>query len=384
MDKTIVVGAGLSGATIARLFAEAGNDVTVIDRRARYGGNAYDYVDKNGIIVQPYGPHVFHTHDKRVFEFLSEFTEWEKYEHKVQAKVKGKTVPVPFNITSLYTCYDREKADRIRKALTKEFGEGAEFSILDIKNHDNPEIRDFAEFVYKNIYCKYTKKQWKAKPEDLGYEVINRVPVTLSDNDKYFKDTYQFMPKKGFTEMVGNILKHPHIRLKLSVDAQDVFSFKDGKIYVYGEEFDGKVIYTGRVEEIFGYKFGILPYRTLRFKVKTYNKQSYQKTAVVNYTTSRHWTRVTEFTKFTCPPKDKTVIIKEYPAKCGKTEEPYYPIPVERNYALYRKYAKEAENYPNLYLLGRLARYEYIDMDDAVLSAMQAFEKINGSDGFSE
>ncbi|MBQ6728060.1 MAG: UDP-galactopyranose mutase [Clostridia bacterium] len=384
MDKIIIVGAGLSGATVARLFADSGMDVTVVDKRATIGGNAYDYVDKNGITVQPYGPHIFHTTEKEVFDFLSKFTEWNAYEHKVLANVKGKLIPVPFNLTSLYACFSKSKAERIYNVLTKEVGENKQVSILRLKEHKNAEIRDFADFVYNNIFYKYTRKQWKMKPEDLGEAVMSRVPVYVSYEDRYFTDDYQFMPKKGFTEMITNMLRHPHIRLKLDTDAERIFSFEDGKIYLEGKEFDGIVVYTGRIEEIFGYKFGALPYRTLKFKFKTFDRTSFQKAAVVNYTTSHKFTRITEFTKFTCEPKDKTVIVKEYSKKCKKGDMPYYPVPTEKNCNLYEKYKTEAAKYKKLYLLGRLADYKYINMDVAVLNAMKMHKKIMKENVFED
>lgn len=383
MDKIIIVGAGLSGATIARLFADSGKDVTVVDKRATIGGNAYDFVDKNGITVQPYGPHIFHTKEKEVFDFLSKFTEWNAYEHKVLANLKGRLVPVPFNLTSLFACFSKAKAERIYKILVDEVGIDKKVSILQLKEHKNAEIREFADYVYNNIFYKYTKKQWKMKPEDLGEAIMSRVPVYVSYEDRYFTDDYQFMPKKGFSEMISNMLRHPHIRLKLNTDAEKIVSFNDGKIYFEGKEFDGIVVYTGRVEEIFGYKFGALPYRTLKFKFKTLNRPSFQKAAVVNYTTSHKFTRITEFTKFTCEKQDKTVIVKEFSKKCKKSDMPYYPIPTEKNCALYRKYAEEAAKYKRLYLLGRLADYKYINMDIAVFNAMKLFAEICEEDVFS-
>ncbi len=378
MEKFVVVGAGLSGATIARLLAENGKEVTVLDKRATLGGNAYDYVDKNGIIVQPYGPHIFHTKYKEVFDFLSRFTEWKKYEHCVLANVKGKVMPVPFNLNSLYVCYPKEKADRIKQVLTDEVGLGNDVPILSLKEHSNREIREFADFVYKNIFYKYTKKQWGMPPESLGEAVMNRVPVRVSEDGRYFMDDYQYMPAEGFSGMVNNMLRHPKIQLKLKTEAKKYFNLQDGKIYRKGKEFDGTLIYTGRVEELFDYKFGALPYRTLKFKFKIKNRESYQSAAVVNYTASKRYTRISEFTKFTCDPKDKTVIVKEYPKKYRKNKGiPYYPIPVSENLELYGKYVEEAKNYQNLMLLGRLANYEYINMDVAVKRAFELYEKID-------
>lgn len=378
MEKIIVVGAGLSGATIARLLAENGRDVTVLDKRATLGGNAYDYTDKNGIRIQPYGPHIFHTEDKDVFDFLSRFTEWRKYEHKVLANVKGRLVPVPFNLRSLELCFAKDKAERIKKVLTEEIGEGKSESILALKKHENPEIRAFAEYVYKNIYFKYTKKQWGMRPEEIGGSVINRVPVCVSDKCGYFTDEYQFMPKEGFSEMVNNILRHPRIKLKLKTDANKLIALSDGVVYYKGKEFDGTVIFTGRVEELFGYRFGALPYRTLKFKTKTYNKPSVQRAAVVNFTASHRYTRVSEFTKFTCDKCEKSVIVKEFPKKCRKgSGKPYYPVPTPENLEKYKKYEEEAAKYKNLKLLGRLAKYEYINMDVAVKKAIELFDEMD-------
>ena len=378
MEKIIIVGAGLSGSTVARLFAESGSDVIVFDKRTTIGGNAYDYVDKNGIMVQPYGPHIFHTGIKEVFDFLSKFTEWNKYEHRVLAKIrKDKLVPVPFNLTALESLYAKDKAERIKKILLDEIGEGKKVPILQLKKHENAEIREFADFVYKNIFYIYTLKQWGFKPEQLGEAVMNRVPVYLSYEDRYFTDEFQYMPKEGFSEMVANMLRHPHIKLKLGVDAKKEISLKDGQIYFGGKPFDGTLIYTGCVDELFDYKYGVLPYRSLKFKFKTLKTSSFQPSAVVNYTTSHAYTRISEFSKFTCEPKENTVIVKEYSKTFKKGRDiPYYPIPIEKNYKHYAKYQEEAKQYKNLHLLGRLANYKYINMDLAVKNAMDLFESI--------
>ncbi|MBE7083457.1 MAG: UDP-galactopyranose mutase [Clostridiales bacterium] len=381
MEKYLVVGAGFSGATIARLLAEGGNNVTVLDKRDVVGGNAYDCLDKNGILIQPYGPHIFHTNDQSVFDFVSRFSEWEKYEHKVLAKVrKDKFVPVPFNLNSLFSLFP-SKAEQIKEILVKEIGYGKKVPILQLKQHEKAEIRAFADFVYKNIFYIYTMKQWGFKPEQLGVEVMNRVPVYLSDDDRYFTDTYQFMPKGGFTELITNMLRHPKIQIKLKTDVKKEILLHDGKIYYGGREFDGTLIYTGCVDELFDYKFGVLPYRSLKFKFKTLNQPSYQPSAVVNYTTSHKYTRITEFTKFTCKEQEQTVIVKEYPTRFKKGKNiPYYPIPIEKNFAHYSKYVDEAKNYKNLYLLGRLANYKYINMDVAVKNAMSLYEQLTGDE----
>ena len=378
MERIIVVGAGISGATMARLFAESGKDVIVIDKRENIGGNVYDFTDRNGIIVQPFGPHIFHTNDKEVFDFLSRFTTWREYEHRVLAKVrKDKFVPVPFNLTSLFTLYPKDKAERIKKILIEQIGFDKKVPIMQLKKHEDAEIRKFADFVYKNIFYVYSLKQWGIKPEYLSGEIMNRVPVYLSYEDRYFTDKYQFMPTHGFTEMIANILRHPNIKLKLRTDARSQLTFDNGDIYFGGKLFDGKVVYTGCLDELFDYKFGVLPYRSLKFKFKLYKTPSYQPSAVVNYTTSHNYTRITEFTKFTCPAKENTLVVKEYSKAFKKGRDvPYYPIPMEKNKVHYEKYKKLADRYDNLYLLGRLAKYEYINMDVAVRKAMDLFEQI--------
>ncbi len=380
MDKIMVVGAGLSGATVARLFAEAGYNVTVLDKREEIGGNLYDYVDTNGILIQPYGKHVFHTNDKTVFEFLSKFTEWRKYEHKVLARVrKDKLVPVPFNLNSLHALFPEDMANRIEEVLKQEVGDKKEIPIMQLRKHNSQEIREFGEFVYKNIFYIYTMKQWGFKPEHLGEEIMNRVPVRISRDDRYYTDEYQFMPKNGFTEMITNLLRHPRIQLKLKMDAKKILRLLDGEIYYKDKPLDSKLIYTGCVDELFNYENGVLPYRSLKFKTVKKNCSSFQREAVINYTTSHKFTRTTEFSKFTCDPKDITLIAREYPVpfKKGKTI-PYYPIPIEKHYAHYLNYKQRADNYKKLHLLGRLATYEYINMDKAVRRAMDLFESITG------
>ncbi len=379
MEKIIIVGAGFSGATIARLFAESGKDVIVMDKRDTIGGNAYDCYNKNNILIQPYGPHIFHTNEKKVFEFLSRFTDWNKYEHRVLAAVrKDKFVPVPFNLTSLFMLYPKDKAERIKNILIDEIGLDKKVPILQLRKHENQEVKKFGDFVYKHIFYIYTMKQWGFKPEQLGAEVMNRVPVYVSYEDRYFTDEFQYMPKEGFTELIRNILCHPRIKLKLGTDANREITLGEDKIYYKEKELKGMLIYTGCVDELFEYKFGVLPYRSLKFKFETIKKSSYQQSAVVNYTTSHKYTRITEFTKFTCPEQENTVIVKEYskPFKKGKNI-PYYPIPIEKNIAHYELYKEHAKKYKNLYFLGRLANYKYINMDIAVKNAMELFDKIN-------
>ncbi len=374
-----VVGAGISGLTAARVLAEAGYRVTVTEKRDTVGGNVYDYTDENGIIVQKYGPHIFHTNDKEVYEFLSRFTEWNLYEHRVLGYIGGKYVPVPFNLTSLFELYPKDKAEKLKAILIQEIGLDKKVPILQLKEHPEKIVREFAQFVYENVFYTYTMKQWGFPPEELGATVMNRVPVYISYEDRYFTDEYQFQPKEGYTKLAENLLSHRNIKLVTGKDALESLKIENGGILLDGKKFRGKVIFTGAIDDLFARKYGALSYRSLDFVFETHDTASYQPAAVVNYTTSEKFTRISEFTKFCCPPQEKTVIVKEYSKACGEEDIPYYPIPKQECLADYEKYLLDAQQVKNLYLLGRLACYRYMNMDVAVKSAMELAEQIKNS-----
>ena len=372
----LIVGAGVSGATVARILAENNFKVTVVEKRPNIAGNTFDYYDNNGILVQKYGPHIFHTNEKLVFDFLSRFTDWFSYKHKVLALVDGTLVPVPFNLTSLETLFDSDTAKSIKEILINEFGYGQKLPILKLIDHENQAVRDFAKFVYEKIFKFYTQKQWGLKPEDMDGLVTARVPVYISYEDNYFTDEYQFQPKNGFTSLIENMLNHDNITVKLSVDALKFISIDDEQILLDGKPFNGQVVYTGQLDELFNYKFGKLPYRSLEFDFKTLPVSSYQKSAVINYTTSENYTRISEFTKFTCPKKDNTVIVYEYSKNCEENDIPYYPVLTENGKNAYIRYARLAKNIKNLHLLGRLADYKYYNIDSAVLNALKLAQNL--------
>lgn len=380
MYDSIIVGAGIAGATAARKLAEEGNKrVLVIERRNHIGGNCYDENDEYGILIHVYGPHIFHTSDESVREFLSRFTEWYDFGHEVVAKVGDKLIPVPFNLNTLHMVYDKEKADYLEKILIDEYGEGSRVPIMKLRENANPDVREIAEYVYQNVFLKYTMKQWGQTPEEISPEVTGRVPVVISYDNRYFGDKYQSMPKDGFTPMFDKMLDHPNIDVVTGKECKDVISFEDGKILYEGEEFNGDFIFTGAIDELFDCKFGRLPYRSLDFKFEHLDVDSFQDHSVVNYTVSEDFTRITEF-KFLTGQKDAkgTTIVREYPfAYTGaEGETPYYAILEEANQNLYEQYKALTEEYKNFHLLGRLAEYKYYNIDAMTKKAMDLAESL--------
>ena len=380
MYDCIIVGAGIAGATVARKLAEDGNKkVLIIERRNHIGGNCYDRPDEYGILIHEYGPHIFHTGEESVREFLSRFTDWYDFGHEVVAKVGDKLIPVPFNLNTLHMVYDQEKADRLEKKLIEEYGQDSRVPIMKLRENADPDVREIAEYVYQNVFLKYTMKQWGQTPEEISPEVTGRVPVVISYDNRYFKDKYQSVPVDGFTPMFENMLNHENIEVWLNTDCTDVLSFAEGKVYFQNEEFKGELIYTGALDELFNCEFGRLPYRSLDFKFEHLDTDSYQDHSVVNYTVSEDFTRITEF-KVLTGQKDTngTTIVKEYPfAYTGAEGEiPYYAILDEANQALYEKYKALTEEYDKFYLLGRLAEYKYYNIDAMTLKAMELAESI--------
>lgn len=380
MYDCIIVGAGIAGATVARKLAEDGNKkVLIIERRNHIGGNCYDRPDGYGILIHEYGPHIFHTEEEPVREFLSRFTDWYDFGHEVVAKVGDKLIPVPFNLNTLHMVYDQEKANRLEKKLIEEYGQDSRVPIMKLRENADPDVREIAEYVYQNVFLKYTMKQWGQTPEEISPEVTGRVPVVISYDNRYFKDKYQSVPADGFTPMFENMLNHENIEVWLNTDCTDVLSFAEGKVYFQNQVFEGELIYTGALDELFNCKFGRLPYRSLDFKFEHLDTDSYQDHSVVNYTVSEDFTRITEF-KFLTGQKDTngTTIVKEYPfAYTGAEGEiPYYAILDEANQALYEKYKALTEEYDKFYLLGRLAEYKYYNIDAMTLKAMELAESI--------
>ena len=380
MYDCIIVGAGIAGATVARKLAEESNKkVLVLERRNHIGGNCYDKPDDHGILIHEYGPHIFHTGDEGVREFLSRFTEWYDFGHEVVAKVGDQLIPVPFNLNTLHMVYDKEKADRLEKKLIEEYGLDSRVPIMKLRESTDADVREIADYVYKNVFLYYTMKQWGQTPEEISPEVTGRVPVVISYDNRYFKDKYQSVPVDGFTPMFAAMLDHPNIEVRTGVDCSDVLDFKDGKIYFEKAEFTGDLVYTGALDELFDCKFGRLPYRSLNFQFEHLDQDSFQDHSVVNYTVSEDFTRITEF-KFLTGQKDTdgTTIVREYPfAYTGAEGEiPYYAILNAENEALYEKYRLLTEDFDKFHLLGRLAEYKYYNIDAMCRKAMELAEEI--------
>ncbi len=377
MYDCIVIGCGFAGSTAARRLAERGKRVLILEKRDHVGGNCYDEKDAYGILIHRYGPHIFHTNSKKVYEFLSRFTEWREYRHEVEAKIGGSYVPVPFNFHTLRLLYG-DRAERLERKLTAEYGEGSRVPILELQNNPDPEIAQIAAYVYDNIFLQYTMKQWGQRPEEIDRGVTARVPVVLSEDDRYFQDVYQGMPKDGFTALFRRMLAHENITVCLSADAKTRIRFQDAGILFDGEAYSETVIATAPVDELFDFRFGMLPYRTLNFVTEHFSKDSYQPKAVINYTVSEAFTRITEYKKLTGQQTAGTTIMKEYPAPYtgARGQIPYYAVSNPESRALYARYRQLAKQYPRLHLLGRLAEYQYYNMDAIVEKALCLAESL--------
>jgi UDP-galactopyranose mutase len=364
----LIVGAGFTGCTLAeRIATQLNQKVLLIDRRPHTGGNAYDHYDRNGILVHKYGPHIFHTNSKKVWDYLSAFTEWRPYHHHVLAVVEGKQVPVPFNLNSLEMLYPRRLAERLECALLEAYGFGVKVPILKMRENSNAELRSLADYIYKNVFYNYTVKQWELKPDELDPSVTGRVPVYISRDDRYFQDSWQAMPRYGYSALFQRMLNHRNIRVLLNTDYREL----DGLAQF------NRMIYTGPVDDYFDYLHGHLPYRSLRFDFVAVDEERVQNAGTVNYPNDYDFTRITEQKYLTGQRSAVSTLVYEYPQHYIPGEnEAYYPIPREENREQYNLYLQEAEKLKGTVLLaGRLADYKYYNMDQAVARALKLFEE---------
>lgn len=360
----LIVGAGFAGSVLAeRLAAGANKRVLLIDKRPHVGGNAYDHYNDDGILVHRYGPHIFHTNSSYVAEYLSRFTQWRPYSHKVLAHVKDRLLPIPINRNTINGLYGlRLDSDAAVAAWLSKRAE----VVPDIRTSEDVVLSQVGRELYETFFQGYTRKQWGLDPSQLDRAVTARVPTRTNTDDRYFTDSFQNMPRHGFTRMFENMLDHPNIQIMLNADYKDV-----SKQVRYR-----RLIFTGPIDEFFDYRFGKLPYRSLDFRHETLDREWLQPVAVVNYPSADvHHTRITEYKHLTGQICSKTAVSYEYPSDDG---DPYYPVPKPENAALYRQYQDLADRTPNVEFVGRLATYRYYNMDQVVAQALATYGRITG------
>lgn len=379
--QAVVVGAGISGAVMAeRMASQLGWRVLVLEQRPHIAGNCFDEKNSQGITVHRYGPHLFHTNKDNVWNYLSAFTKWQPYQHKVLANVAGNLIPLPFNLNSLHLVYPAEQALALENKLIAQYGSGQKVSILKLREAADPELRELADWVYQNIFVNYTMRQWGIRAEEIAPAVLERVPVVLSRDDRYFHDRYQAIPAGGYTALIGRLLSQQGIEVQLQQNALQRLKLEQGQVWLDGELFNGKLIYTGMLDQLFGYRFGDLPYRSLQFVFKQFDYPYFQTATTVNYPNAPDFTRITEFKHILAEQGNSTTIVTEYPQDYDKNDPqkniPYYPVFTAGNQKRFEQYKTLAAQYPQLIPLGRLAEYKYFNMDDAVANALLIFSEL--------
>lgn len=373
----IIVGAGIAGITLAEQAANMQNKkVLLIDKRDHIGGNCYDYYNEEGILVHKYGPHIFHTNNIQVYNYLSLYTTWITYNHKVLGKINNTLAPIPFNLISIDKCLS-DNANDIKEALLENYEVNQSVPILEMRKSDNKLIKQLADFVYENVFLHYTEKMWGLTPEQIDDSITARVPVQVSYDCRYFQDTYQAIPRYGYTAMFENMLSNHNINILLGKDYHEILTvdYENKKVLFYDEEFSGEVIFTGMIDEFFDYKYGPLPYRALVFMEETSNKEKFQENATINYPNDYHFTRVTEYKYITGQVSEKTTIQFEFPEeydyKKPSKNIPCYPIIKKENEKLYEKYKKLSEEFEHVTFFGRLGEYKYMNMDTIVEKSLE-------------
>ncbi len=360
----LIVGAGFAGSVIASEMARNfGKKVLLLDKRPHIGGNAYDHYNEHGVLVHKYGPHIFHTNSRDVFDYLSKFTKWRPYEHRVRAMVDGRLVPIPINLDTVNALYGKN----LDSSQLEDFFDSIAEKREAIRTSEDVVVNRVGRELYEKMFRGYTRKQWGLDPSELDASVTARIPVRTNRDDRYFTDTYQAMPLLGYTRLFENMLDHDKIKILLNTDYREVQG-----IVPYRE-----MVYTGPIDGFFQYRFGKLPYRSLEFKHETLDRAVFQQYPVVNYPSERvPHTRITEFKYLTGQEHSKTSVVYEYPRADG---DPYYPVPKPENNALYKKYQALAEATPGVHFVGRLATYKYYNMDQIVAQALTVCAKIMGA-----
>ena len=357
MFDVVIVGAGFAGAVLAERFAQKNKKILMIERRQHIAGNCYDEVDANGILIHKYGPHLFHTDFVDVWDYLSQFTDWDVYHHRVRAMVDGQVVPIPFNFNTIQQVFPKNLADRLEVALLKNFSYGQKVPILELKKSADEDLRFLADYVYEKIFLHYTMKQWGKSPEQIEGAVTARVPIFVGRDDRYFNDRFQAVPRHGYAKLIEKMLSNKNIKLMLNTDFNEVAELRE--------------------DELFSCKFGSLPYRSIDMKFETVDAEHFQGAATVNYPNNYDFTRITEFKNIHPAQTKRTTILREYPQNYLPGENvPYYPIFTDEARAAYEKYFDELKKFPQITAVGRLAEYKYFDMDDIVKRALEVFASI--------
>lgn len=360
MYDYLIVGAGFAGSVLAeRLASKAGKKVLIVDKRNHIGGNAYDFYNNDGILIHKYGPHIFHTNSREVYDYLGQFTPWRPYEHRVLASVDGQLLPIPINLTTINTMYGLNLSSQEVESFFKSKAE----KITRIVTSEDVVVSKVGRELYEKFFRGYTNKQWDLDPSELDASVTARVPTRTNKDDRYFTDTYQAMPLYGYTRMFEKMLSHPNINVMTNTDYKDVVDNIPYK----------NMIYTGPVDSFFNYCYGKLPYRSLEFKFETVDTDKFQPTGTVNYPNDQAYTRITDFKYLTGQHHPKTTVVYEYPMAEG---DPYYPVPRPENGEIYKKYQQLASAMTNTFFVGRLATYKYYNMDQVVAQSLTLYKKL--------
>ncbi len=375
LKQVFIIGAGVSGCISARILAEAGFQVVILERRDHIAGNAYDYYQDN-VLLHKYGPHLFHTNNEEVITFLQWFSEFFPYEHRVRGEILGKLVPIPFNFQSIDILFGSEQAAVLKSKLQEAYGLDAQIPIGRLLQSEDPVICELADFVNRYVFMGYTTKQWGISPDQVDRSVMERVPVRTSYDDRYFKDRFQMMPAEGYTAMFRRMLDHENIAIRLGCDAREFLKIEGNQLFFDGARMDGFVIYTGSMDELFEWRFGRLPYRSLRFVHEKHLKEKVLPVVQVNFPNRYSYTRISEFKLLQREKTENTILTYEYPIPCRDGDIPYYPIENQDNRKLYNQYAELAGKIPGLYCIGRLAEYRYYNMDQVIEKAMGLSKKI--------
>lgn len=382
MYDVIVIGCGFSGSVVANLFAKKEKKVLLIEKRKHIAGNMYDYRDDNGFLIHKYGPHILMLNNEEVYKYLSQYCSWINVSVNLQTYIDRKYIPLPINLNSVSLLYEKKKANLITERLINTFGMNSIVNVLDLLNNSDNVVRDFGQDMYDKVFVGYNIKMWGLTPEQIDKNVIGRSPIKISYENKKSNSKYEVVPEKGYTHLFHNLLNDKNIEIKLNTDARKLIKIRDQKIFFKDEKFNGIVIYTGPIDELFDYKYGALPYRAIHFRKSIKKVENVFDSIAVTYPMNYKKTRTTEMKKITLEEnKNLSVLLSEYPGSynpiSSKYNLPSYPILNKDSKAIFNKYFKEISKIENFYITGRLAEFEYFNMEETILSVFNLFKRIN-------